>query len=40
MVANKLCEKRIYCVVTVQRGRWNMAIMPNDNEIKRGDIDF
>ena len=40
MLVNKLYEKGIYCVGTVRRDRRNMTIMRNDNEMKRGDIEF
>ena len=40
MLVNKLYGKGIYCAGTVRRERVDIAIVPNDNEIKRGDIDF
>ena len=40
MLVNKLYEKGLYCVGTVRKDRRNMAVMPNDSNMKRGDIEF
>ena len=40
MPVKKLYGKGIGLVATVRRERCNMAIMPNYNEMKQGDIDF
>ena len=40
LLVNKLYEKGLYCVGTVRKDRRNMAVMPNDSNMKRGDIEF
>ena len=38
-LVEKLFDKGIYCLATVQSDRKNMAVMKKDNT-KRGDVDF
>ena len=40
LLVSKLYEKGLYCVGTVRKDRCNMAVMPNDSNMKRGDIEF
>ena len=40
MLVNKFYEKGLYCVRTVRKDRRNMAAMPNDSNMNRGDIKF
>ena len=40
LLVNKFYEKGLYCVGTVRKDRRNMVVMPNDINMKRGDIEF
>ena len=40
LLVNKLYEKGLYCVGTVRKDRRSMAVLPNDSNMKQGDIEF